>query len=160
MKEEYIMKGIIIQYIVFLLMVFGILCAAIYVIFIKKRFFHTEEEYRLMNMPQEQLEMCLKLRKILEIPMRILTVIAAVFVLWVATPVLKDMKYIVSGKYQLITGEITNEIVKNGKAWRDTVIILSEEKKVKLSVNSLSYQKGDIVTVMYLPNTKAGVIVK
>ena len=70
------------------------------------------------------------------------------------------MKYIVSGKYQLITGEIKNEIVKNGKAWRDTVIILSEEKKVKLSVNSLSYQKGDIVTVMYLPNTKAGVIVK
>lgn len=154
------MKGIIIQYIVFLLIVFGILCTTIYIIFIKKRFFHTEEEYRLMNMPQEQLEMCLKLRKILEIPMRILTVIVAVFVLWVATPVLRDMKYIVSGKYQLITGEITNEIVKNGKAWRDTVIILSEQKKVKLSVNSLSYQKGDIVTVMYLPNTKAGVIVK
>ena len=154
------MKGIIIQYTVFLMIVFGIVSTAIYVMFVKRRFFHTEEEYRLMNMPQEQLEMCLKLRKILEIPMRILTVITVVFVLWVATPVLRDMKYIVSGKYQLITGEITNEIVKNGKAWRDTVIILSEEKKVKLSVNSLSYQKGDIVTVMYLPNTKAGVIVK
>ena len=65
-----------------------------------------------------------------------------------------------SGKYQLITGEITNEIEKNGTAWRDTVILLSNGKKVELSVDSLSYQKGDIVTIMYLPNTKAGVIVQ
>lgn len=151
------MKGIIIQYTVFLMIVFGIVSTAIYVMFVKRRFFHTEEEYRLMNMPKEKLEICLKLRRILEIPMRILTIITALFVLWVAIPVLK---YIVSGEYQLITGEITNEIVKNGSAWRDTVILLSNGKKVELSVDSLSYQKGDIVTIMYLPNTKAGVIVQ
>ena len=151
------MKGIIIQYTVFLMIVFGIVSTAIYVMFVKRRFFHTEEKYRLMNMPKEKLEICLKLRRILEIPMRILTIITALFVLWVAIPVLK---YIVSGEYQLITGEITNEIVKNGSAWRDTVILLSNGKKVELSVDSLSYQKGDIVTIMYLPNTKAGVIVQ
>lgn len=151
------MKGIIIQYTVFLMIVFGIVSTAIYVMFVKRRFFHTEEEYRLMNMPKEKLEICLKLRRILEIPMRILTIITALFVLWIAIPVLK---YIVSGEYQLITGEITNEIVKNGSAWRDTVILLSNGKKVELSVDSLSYQKGDIVTIMYLPNTKAGVIVQ
>ena len=139
------------------MIVFGIVSTAIYVMFVKRRFFHTEEEYRLMNMPKEKLEICLKLRRILEIPMRILTIITALFVLWVAIPVLK---YIVSGEYQLITGEITNEIVKNGSAWRDTVILLSNGKKVELSVDSLSYQKGDIVTIMYLPNTKAGVIVQ
>lgn len=154
------MKGIIIQYTVFLMIVFGIVSTAIYVMFVKRRFFHTEEEYRLMNMPKEKLEICLKLRRILEIPMRILIIITALFVLWAAIPVLKDIKYIVSGEYQLITGEITNEIEKNGSAWRDTVILLSNGKKVELSVDSLSYQKGNIVTIMYLPNTKAGVIVQ
>lgn len=113
-----------------------------------------------MDMPKEQLAICLKLRKILEGPMKILMVLTSLFVLWVSLPVVKDIKYMVSGEYKQITGEITNDIVKKGRAWRDTLIISSEGEKIELSVNSLSYEKGDIVTVMYLPNTKAGVIYK
>ena len=154
------MKQIIIQYTVFLCIICGLLFITGYVLFIKKRFFHTEEEYRLMDMPKEQLAICLKLRKILEGPMKILMVLTSLFVLWVSLPVVKDIKYMVSGEYKQITGEITNDIVKKGRAWRDTLIISSEGEKIELSVNSLSYEKGDIVTVMYLPNTKAGVIVE
>ena len=47
----------------FLIMVFAILCVVAYVILGKKRIFHSEEEYRVMDMPQEQLRICLKLSK-------------------------------------------------------------------------------------------------
>ena len=47
----------------FLIMVFVILCVVAYAIFWKKRIFHSEEEYRAMDMPQEQLRICLKLSK-------------------------------------------------------------------------------------------------
>lgn len=154
------MRGIILQYTIFLTIVFGILAAAVYVVLIRRRFFHTEAEYRSMDLPPEQLEICLKLRKRLEIPMRILTCMTALFVLWAAIPVLKDIKYMISGEYPQITGKIMNEVIKGGRAWRDTLIISSNGTEVELSVDSLSYQKGDIVTVLYLPNIKAGVIVK
>lgn len=154
------MRGIILQYTIFLTIVFGILAAAVYVVLIRRRFFHTEAEYRSMDLPPEQLEICLKLRKRLEIPMRILTCMTALFVLWASIPVLKDIKYMIFGEYPQITGEIMNEVIKGGRAWRDTLIISSNGTEIQLSVDSLSYQKGDIVTVLYLPNTKAGVIVK
>ena len=150
------MRGIILQYTIFLTIVFGILAAAVYVVLIRRRFFHTEAEYRSMDLPPEQLKICLELRKRLEIPMRILTCMTALFVLWAAIPVLKDIKYMISGEYPQITGEIMNEVIKGGRAWRDTLIILSNGTEVELSVDSLSYQKGDIVNCPLPPKHKSG----
>ena len=61
------MRQIILQYSIFLIIVFLILCVVVYTIFWKKRVFHSEEEYRAMDMPQEQLRICLKLSKALDI---------------------------------------------------------------------------------------------
>ncbi len=61
------MRQIVLQYSIFLIMVFAILYVVAYAIFWKKRIFHSEEEYRAMDMPQEQLRICLKLSKALDI---------------------------------------------------------------------------------------------
>lgn len=153
------MRQIILQYSIFLIIVFLILCVVVYTIFWKKRVFHSEEEYRAMNMPQEQLRLCLKLSKVLEYPIRVLMIATAVFVIWVAIPVLKDVKYIVSGEYSYVTGEIVNDVIKTGRAWRDRLVISDGNNLLELSVDSLSFEKGDIVTVKYLPNTYAGIII-
>lgn len=83
----------------------------------------------------------------------------AVFVIWVAIPVLKDVKYVVSNEYSYVTGEIVNDVIKTGRAWRDRLVISDGNNLLELSVDSLSFEKGDVVTVKYLPNTYAGVIV-
>ena len=83
----------------------------------------------------------------------------AVFVLWVAIPVLKDVKYIVSGEYSYVSGEIVNDVIKTGRAWRDRLVISDGNNLLELSVDSLSFEKGDLVTVKYLPNTYVGVII-
>lgn len=152
------MRQIILQYSIFLIIVFLIVCV-VYIIFWKKRVFHSEEEYRAMNMPQEQLRLCLKLSKVLEYPIRVLMIATAAVAIWVAIPVIKDVKYVVSNEYSYVTGEIVNDVIKTGRAWRDRLVISDGNNLLELSVDSLSFEKGDVVTVKYLPNTYAGVIV-
>ncbi len=134
-----------------------------YVLITNKGIFPSKEEYinlNRKNLSEEQIKTNLKLKKYLEIPIIIIIIIILILHMVVLVPFFEDVKYIINGNYPQFSGEITNEINKENK-WteRDHFIISNGTDQLEIIAFDDDYEKGDYITVEYLPHCKVGNII-
>ncbi len=92
----------------------------------------------------------------------ILTVLLAMLIAGIYAVIIpfgKDFKYVISNKYPEFQGVIVNDLKKSSKIWfGQEVIIRNGKEEIRVDIVADNLQKGDSITVFYLPNSKAGVL--
>ena len=90
----------------------------------------------------------------------VIIVIILILQMTITLPMFKDAKYILSGDYPQFSGEIQTTINKTDKRTRrDRFIISNGENQLEISAYAHEYNKGDYVTVQYLPHCEMGTII-
>jgi len=76
-------------------------------------------------------------------------------------PYLRDFKYIISREYPQFEGEIVNEVIRSkGRAKTEKIVIQNGQETLEINVDVGSENKGDFISVQYLPHLGMGVVVK
>lgn len=134
----------------------------VYIVFIRKGVFPSRQEYlNRDDLTEEERKTCLKIKKYFEIPFMIIITIILVLEMIIVLPILKDTKYIISGNYPQFSGKIETTINKTDKRTRrDRFVIFNGEKQLEISAYAHNYDKGDYVTVKYLPHCEMGTIIR
>lgn len=135
--------------------------AVVYIVVIRKGIFPSKQEYlSRKDLSTEQINTCLKIKRYFELPFMIIITIILILGMVVALPIFKDAKYILSGNYPQFSGEIQTTINKTDKRTRrDRFIISNGENQLEISAYAHEYDKGDYVTVQYLPHCEMGTII-
>lgn len=77
----------------------------------------------------------------------------------VIIPFGKDFKYVISNKYPEFQGVIVNDIKNNRRKWLGQKVIISNGKdKIEVDLVVNNKKRGDSVNIIYLPNSKVGVL--
>lgn len=156
------MQRIIAEFLTFLIGFLLLFVFVVYIVFIRKGIFPSKQEYlNRKDLSKEQINTCLKIKKYFEIPFMIIMTIILILGMTIALPILRDVKYMVSGNYPQFSGEIKTTIVKTDKRTRrDKFVISNGKKQLEISAYANNYDKGDYVTVQYLPHCEVGSIIK
>lgn len=79
----------------------------------------------------------------------------------IVIPFCKDLKYVIRNEYSEFEGVIVNDIKKSNKVgFGQEVIIRNDKEEIKVDIVADDLQRGDFVTVQYLPNSKTGVLLE
>lgn len=155
------MQRIVAECLMFIFIFVLLFVFVVYIVIIKKRLFPSKQEYLSReDLSKEQIDTCLKIKKYFEFPFMLIITIILVFQMVIVLPIFKDVKYILSGNYPQFSGEIQTTINKTDKRTRrDRFIISNGENQLEISAYAQKYDKGDYVTVQYLPHCEVGTII-
>lgn len=133
----------------------------VYIVIIKKGVCPSKQEYLSReDLSKEEINTCLKIKKYFELPFMVISVIILILQMTITLPMFKDAKYILSGNYPQFSGEIQTTINKTDKRTRrDRFIISNGGNQLEISAYAHEYDKGDYVTVQYLPHCEMGTII-
>lgn len=155
------MQRIVAECLMFIFIFVLLFVFVVYIVIIKKRLFPSKQEYLSReDLSKEQIDTCLKIKKYFEFPFMLIITIILVFQMVIVLPIFKDVKYILSGNYPQFSGEIQTTINKTDKRTRrDRFIISNGKNQLEISAYAQKYDKGDYVTVQYLPHCEVGTII-
>lgn len=155
------MQRIIAEFGIFMLVFVLWFAGVVYIVIIRKGIFPSKQEYLSReDLSKEQINTCLKIKKYFEIPFMIIITVILILGMAIALPIFQDAKYILSGNYPQFSGEIQTTINKTDKRTRrDRFIISNGENQLEISAYTHEYDKGDYVTVQYLPHCETGTII-
>lgn len=151
---------IILEHLILSVFTIGCCLYILYRIFYLKSFLPTEEEDKKNKVDPNIATWRNKHGKLftggilsVSIPMLILCIYLIVI------PFGKDMKYIVGNKYPEVEGVIVNDMRENGGyKYGQTVIISNGKEEIEVHLTTDNLKKGDYIAVVYLPNSKVGVL--
>lgn len=154
------MKLIILERIFVSLIIIFLCIFLLYRICYKKSFLPTSREDIKRNIDPLVIEWRNKHAKVISgLILSVLLAIIIIGIYMVVIPFWKDLKYVIRNKYPEIEGVIINDIKKSNRAWfGQEVIIRNGKEEIKVDIVADDLQRGDSITVLYLPNSKVGVL--